>query len=213
MKDAKSKNGIISKYSFHLAIFVLMSVGVTAQETKKAEVISYNPNALKDSSKKSIKSAAAGKIGPAKITISYHSPAVRKRVIWGGLVPYDDVWVTGAHSATSITINKPFIIEGKKVAAGKYALFTIPGENQWTVIINKNWQQHLTDDYSAKDDLVRIKIKPLIQDTVTERLQYYIKDAGKNRGKIAVAWEKVRVEFEVVIIDVQSGKSNKRSAK
>jgi len=197
MKNVSIKKVINSKSFFLAAIFLLMSGIVIAQVAKKTEVISYNPNALKDSSKKSLKSAAFGKIGQAKVTIAYHSPAVRKRVIWGGLVPYDDVWVTGAHSATSITINKPFIIDDKKIAAGKYALFTIPGENEWTVIINKNWQQHLADDYNTKDDVVRIKVKPIMQDNVTERLQYYIKDAGKNKGTIAVAWEKVRVEFGV----------------
>ena len=187
----------MSKTFFLSAMFLLMSVVVIAQEAKKAEVISYNPNATKDSSKKSIKSATISKIGQAKVSIAYHSPAVRKRVIWGGLVPYDDVWVTGAHSATSITINKPFIIGDKKIAAGKYALFTIPGKEEWTVIINKNWQQHLADDYNTKDDVARIKIKPEMQDNVTERLQYYIKSGIGNKGTIAVAWEKLKVEFGI----------------
>jgi hypothetical protein len=173
---------------------------VIAQEVKKTEVISYNPNALKDSSKKSIKSAAIGKIGQANVTMAYHSPAVRKRVIWGGLVPYGEVWVTGAHSATTIVIDKAFVIEGKTISAGKYALFTIPGEDEWTVIINKNWEQHLSDDYSMNDDIVRVKVKPILQDNVTERLQYFITDEGKNKGTIAVAWEKVKVEFGVVIV-------------
>ena len=178
------------------AIFILSSVVAKAQ-TSTVEVISYNPNAQYDSSKKSIKAAAIGKIGSANLTVSYHSPGVRNRVIWGGLVPNNEVWVTGAHSATIIDIDKPFMVGDKKISAGKYALFTIPANDEWTIILNTNYQQHLADDYNAKDDVVRIKVKPSLQNTITERLQYYIKDAGKNKGTIEMAWEKVRVEFAV----------------
>ncbi|MBC8923868.1 DUF2911 domain-containing protein, partial [Escherichia coli] len=77
----------------------------------------------------------------------YHSPGVRKRIIWGGLVPYDEVWVTGAHDATTVEMPKAFVVNGKTIPAGKYAIFTIPGKNAWTVIINKQWQQHLATEY------------------------------------------------------------------
>ncbi len=87
-------------------IFLILTIicnvvyNAQAQQEKKAEEICYNPNAKGDTSKRSIKSAAVGKIGAANITINYHSPGVRGRTIWGGLVPYNDVWVTGAHYAT-----------------------------------------------------------------------------------------------------------------
>ena len=178
-------------------IFILLSVWSIAQKEVKKNVVSYNPNSPVDSSKKSIKAAVKGKIGKANVVINYHSPGVRKRIIWGGLVPYNDVWVTGAHSATNIIIDKPFKIEEKAIPAGKYALFTIPGENEWTIIINKNWQQHLADDYSTKDDLVRIKVKPIKKDSTLERLQYFITGSGNNKGIVAMEWEKVRVEFEI----------------
>lgn len=183
--------------NFLTAIFFFVSAISMAQEAKKTEEVCYNPNAKGDTSKRSIKSAAIGKIGDANITINYHSPGVRKRVIWGGLVPYNDVWVTGAHSATNLIIDKPFKIEGKTIPAGKYALFTIPGENEWTVIINKNWQQHLTDDYNIKDDLVRVEVKPITKDSTLERLQYFITSSGNNKGTIAMEWEKVRIEFPI----------------
>jgi hypothetical protein len=181
------------------AILLLSAIFTTnsfAQEVKKDE-ISHNPNATIDSSKKSIKAAAIGKIGKANVTVNYHSPGVRKRVIWGGLVPYNDVWVTGAHSATNLVIDKPVKVEGKLIPAGKYALFTIPGEDEWTVIINKNWEQHLTDDYNMKDDLVRVKVKPIKKDSTLERLQYFITKSGDNKGTIAMEWEKVRVELPI----------------
>ncbi|MCY7293314.1 MAG: DUF2911 domain-containing protein, partial [Ferruginibacter sp.] len=93
---------------------------------KKTEEVCYNPNAKGDTSKRSIKSAAVGKIGDANITINYHSPGVRGRTIWGGLVPYNDVWVTGAHYATNIEIDKDFTVAGTSISKGKYAIFTIP---------------------------------------------------------------------------------------
>jgi hypothetical protein len=188
-------------YKIFAALFIMGSshVGLDAQAQKKEQGVNYNPNATKDSTKKSIKAAAIGKIGKANITINYHSPAVRKRVIWGGLVPYDDVWVTGAHNATNIVINKPFVFGGKKIPVGKYALFTIPGENEWIVIINKNWEQHLAFDYSQLQDVARISVKPTKRDNTLERLQYFITDKGNNTGTIAMEWEKLRVEFEIRI--------------
>ena len=183
---------------FLILIIICSAVNsAKAQQEKKAEEICYNPNAKGDTSKRSIKSAAVGKIGAANITINYHSPGVRGRTIWGGLVPYNDVWVTGAHNATAFEIDKDINVAGKLIPKGKYAIFTIPGKNEWTIIINKNWNQHLTDDYLKKDDVVRIKVKPVKQVKSTERLQYYINDKGNNKGTIAVAWEKLRVEFGV----------------
>ncbi len=179
------------------AIFMLMSAVSIAQKAKNSEVISTNPNAHYDSSKKSINAAAVGKIGTVNVTISYHSPGVRNRVIWGGLVPNNEVWVTGAHSATTIDIDKPFTVGDTKISAGKYALFTIPAKDEWTIIINKNWEQHLTDDYNLKDDVVRIKVKPEQLNENVERLQYFIEDKKGGKGMITVAWEKVKIEFTI----------------
>lgn len=187
------------KLIFALAIICSAATITNAQQEKKVEEICYNPNAKGDTSKRSIKSAAVGKISEANVTINYHSPGVRKRVIWGGLVPYDEVWVTGAHNATNIEVDKEFVVGGKSIPAGKYALFTIPGKSVWTVIINKNWDQHLTDDYVEKDDVVRIKVKSLKQAKSTERLQYYIKNGTGNKGTIAVEWEKLKIEFPLAI--------------
>ena len=172
---------------------------VQAQQEKKVEEICYNPNAKGDTSKRSIKSAAVGKIGDANIIINYHSPGVRGRMIWGGLVPYNDVWVTGAHNATNIEIDKDFIVAGTAIPKGKYAIFTIPVKDEWTIIINKNWNQHLTDDYLQQEDIVRIKLKPEQLNENVERLQYFIEDKKNDKGMIAVAWEKIRVGFEVTV--------------
>jgi predicted transcriptional regulator YdeE len=115
------------------------------------------------------------------------------------LVPYNDVWVTGAHTATTLEVDKNFIVAGKVIPKGKYAIFTIPGKIEWIIIINKNWNQHLTDDYLQKEDVVRIKVKPVKQAKSTERLQYYIKNGTGNKGTIAMAWERLKVEFPISI--------------
>ena len=186
-------NTIFKLLSSTVVLFI--SLNIAAQ---KAEEVCYNPNLIKDTTKKSIKSMAYKIINGDSLKINYHSPGVRKRVIWGGLVPYDEVWVTGAHDATTLEILKPFIINGKEIQAGKYAFFTIPGKKEWIIIINKNWEQHLSSEYDEKDDIVRIKVKPRKHEH-TERLQYFIESTTDKNGKIAVAWEKLRVEIPFII--------------
>lgn len=156
--------------------------------------------AKKDTTKKSIPSETKKQIGNTDIKINYHAPAVRGRTIWGGLVAYDAVWVTGAHKATSLEVGKDFRVGDKTIPAGKYAIFTIPGKDEWTIIINKNWSQHLADDYSYTDDLVRVKVKPQATQDVVERLKYEIDQRGERLGDINISWEKVRVSFLVEIL-------------
>jgi hypothetical protein len=172
------------------AMFPVLISSVTFAQK---EEVCYNPNLVKDTSKRSIKSAAEGTINNASFTINYHSPGVRGRVIWGGLVPYGEVWVTGAHDATAITFDKDVEINNVTIPAGKYAFFTIPGKKEWIAIINKKWSQHLASEYDAADDIVRIKVKPQ-KIKHLERLQYFIEPKG-----IAVAWEKVKINIPVTV--------------
>lgn len=150
-----------------------------------------------DTSKKSIPSEVSKRISNTDVTIKYHAPGVRGRVIWGGLVPYDEVWVTGAHSATTMDVGSDFQIGDKLIKAGKYAIFTIPGKEEWTVIINSNWDQHLADEYSDKEDLVRIRVKPQAISEITERLKYEIDQTGERTANITISWEKLRVPFPI----------------
>lgn len=184
-----------------ISLFLLSSLnGLFSQVNQNVNPdISYNPNAKMDTSKRSINAEAAGKIGNANIKIKYHSPGVRGRIIWGGLVPYDEVWVTGAHMATSIEIDQDFIAEGISIPKGKYALFTIPRKEEWTVILNKNPDQHLTDDYDEKKDVLRLKVKPEDSNMSLERLQYFIMDKKNNVGTITIRWEKINLHFDITI--------------
>lgn len=186
----------MKKLSF--AAVLLLIVGSGFSQTQKQEEVCYNPNLVKDTSKKSIKSMSVGVIGGDSVKINYHSPGVRGRIIWGGLVPFGEVWVTGAHDATNLIVDKPFIVNGKEIPAGKYAFFTIPGKDAWTVIINKQWKQHLATEYDEKEDLVRVTVKPK-KNSYTERLQYFVEGGKGNEGKIAVAWEKMKIELPITI--------------
>lgn len=150
-----------------------------------------------DTTKKSIKKETHAMIGENHFTVHYHSPAVRGRVIYGGLVAYDQVWVTGAHKATSVEFTKNVIINGQKLAAGKYAFFTIPSKKKWIVIFNKKWEQHLADDYDAKDDVLRFEVKPKKLSNNVERLQYEITEKDAKSGDFVMSWEKLQLKFTI----------------
>ncbi|HTH56946.1 MAG TPA: DUF2911 domain-containing protein [Cyclobacteriaceae bacterium] len=155
-----------------------------------------------DTTKGSNPSTAELAIGKIRMRVNYYAPAVRGRVIWGGLVPYDQVWVTGAHSATSVEFAAPVSINGKVIKAGKYAIFTIPSKSEWTIIINKNWEQHLADDYSANDDVVRLNV-PVRESGLHERLKYYLRQIDDSNAELTIAWEKIRVSFPIKLLSTK----------
>jgi hypothetical protein len=169
-----------------------------ASKTKNA-AIEIHPQSEPDTLKGSLDASANGKIGDMNISISYHSPAVRGRIVWGGLVPFDKVWVTGAHMATAITFDQDVLVGNSTIPSGKYALFTIPGKEDWTIIINKNWQQHLTDNYDAKEDVVRFQVKPETEETFQERLRYALEAESATEGEIVIYWEKLEISIPVKI--------------
>ena len=169
--------------------------GHNMQASEGATII--GAQAEPDTLKGSLKAEAHGMIGDAHLTIAYHSPAVRGRMIWGGLVAYNQVWVTGAHSATSLMTDKDITIGGKELPAGKYALFTIPGEKEWTIIINKNWEQHLADDYAEGEDVLRFTVQPEIAPVKQERLRYEIVAGDGATGNIQITWDMLKVSLPV----------------
>ena len=140
---------------------------------------------------------AMANIGEVHVHIDYSSPGVRGRTIWGGLVAYDQVWVTGAHKATSIDFSKDVVINGQKVEAGTYGFFTIPGKELWTIIINKNHEQHLADDYDQTQDVLRLRVTPEDLSETVESLTYQIIPTGENKGSVSVMWDRLKISFEV----------------
>jgi len=153
----------------------------------------------KDTMKSSVHRTTMLTIGGCHMHVEYSSPGVRDRTIWGALVPYDEVWVTGAHNATSLQINKSINLGGKSILPGTYAIFTIPGRDQWTFILNKNPNQHQADEYKVADDLVRLNVKAEVH-SITPRLTYAILKTSKKSGSLIISWENVAitVPFEVL---------------
>ncbi|TPE41514.1 DUF2911 domain-containing protein [Pontibacter mangrovi] len=187
-----------------VAAAITTSCTSTTEESQQEQVSSVEiaetpepQESQPDTIKGSIPSEATGSIGNADIKINYHAPGVKGRIIWGGLVPYNQVWVTGAHMATSFETDKALIIDGKELPAGKYALFTIPGKNEWTVIFNRDWQQHLADKYDQKKDVLRVQVKPEELKQHQERLKYEILGKNSSEGDILIAWDKVGLTVPV----------------
>lgn len=155
-----------------------------------------------DGNKKKVLSphtSAMAMIGDAHVHIDYSSPGVRGRIIFGGLVGYDNVWQAGAHYATWIETDKDLTIAGEKLPAGKYGFFTIPSKSDWTIMINKNWDQHGKDEYDEKEDVIRFKVTPEISEDIQEHLEYKITETSDNSGVISMSWEKVKIEFPFAI--------------
>lgn len=185
-----------------IVLVVIVSVLSCKNESKKIDKSEHENHVItsekEEAPKKKVLSphtSAMAMIGDAHIHIDYSSPGVRGRIIFGGLVGYDDVWQTGAHKATWIETNKHLTIDGQLLQAGKYGIFTIPSKGEWTVILNKNWDQHGKDEYDEKDDVIRFKVTPSISENITEHLEYKVNKASETEGTISLAWEKVMISF------------------
>ncbi len=137
-------------------------------------------------------------VGITEVEISYSRPSVRGRQIWGKLVPYGKMWRTGANKATSIAFDKPVSIAGKEVEPGKYAIFTIPKKDKWTVIINENADQWGKADYDKSKDVHRFKVSP--EETHHhEMMTFHFKNVTKDSAGIVLAWKKTRIDFPLTL--------------
>ncbi|MCU0382806.1 MAG: DUF2911 domain-containing protein, partial [Cyclobacteriaceae bacterium] len=106
------------------------------------------------------KETVKGKVGDVNVEVVYSKPSAKGRKVMGDLVPFGEVWRTGANEATTISFDKAVTIEGQKLAAGQYSLFTIPGENEWTIIFNSDPKQWGAYKYKKEKDVLRVTIKP-----------------------------------------------------
>lgn len=140
------------------------------------------------------KASLMQRIGLLDVTINYSRPNVKGRKIWGDLVPYNQVWRTGADEATTIFFSDDVTLNGNKLPAGKYALFTIPSENEWTVIINKNAKQWGAFNYEESKDILRFKVKPA-EANFTESMGFDFSDVTTSSANINLRWEKLKVTF------------------
>ncbi len=140
-------------------------------------------------------------VGDTKISIIYHRPNVRARSIWGGLVPYDEVWRAGANEATLFEFSRDVTINGNQLKAGKYSFHVIPTAKDWTLIFNNDEGQWGSFSYDAKQDAVRATVQPKKVD-FTEALTYSFDDPKADVVTITLRWENLAVPFTVGIGDL-----------
>lgn len=144
-----------------------------------------------DTERKSKNGKTEGIIDGVNVTLEYGRPNVKGREIWGGLVPFDKIWRTGADEATTISFDKDVNVGGQKLAAGTYSLFTVPGLDKWTIIFNKVAKQWGAFRYDKDQDALRVDVKPAEAEH-TEAMLFEIKG-----NKIVLRWEKLAVPFEI----------------
>jgi len=144
------------------------------------------------------KASASQTVGLTEFTVTYHRPAVNKRKIWGGLVPYGDAWRAGANENTTLSASTPFTFGGKAVPAGTYGLHMLPSEGDWTVILSSQAKAWGSFSYDAKEDVVRATMKPETADFV-ERLAYTFDEPTNDATALALRWEKLRVAVPITV--------------
>ncbi len=158
-----------------------------------ATSLSFNALAQKDASKRpSPPATAEGIIGDVRVKVDYSAPSARGRKMIGGKEPFGEVWRTGANEATTIEFDKAVKIEGKDLPAGKYELFTIPGEAEWTIIFQKYGKQWGAYSYKQANDVLRVNVKPTKTSAFVETFTITV---GKDA--LELKWEDTAVAFKV----------------
>lgn len=145
------------------------------------------------------------RVGLTDIEVSYFRPGVKGRKIFGGLEPYGVVWRTGANNPTKITFSTPVKFGGHEVPAGSYGLYSIPGEKEWTVIINKigekDWGAYA---YKAENDVARARVKPVTLPQPVETFTIDVNDIKTESATLNLIWEKTRVPVKIEVDVVAS---------
>lgn len=137
------------------------------------------------------------RVGLTDIEIAYSRPSVKDRVIFGNVVPFDKVWRTGANGATKVIFSTAVKLNGNDIPAGTYALMTIPGKDEWTIIINKGSEQWGAYKYDEKADVVRFKAKPVTLDKACETFTLEFNDIRDSSSNINLTWDKTLVPIKV----------------
>ena len=133
--------------------------------------------------------------------IEYSSPSVRNRIIFGGLLAFNEVWQAGAHNATWIDLDNNIKVDGKVLPKGKYGIFIIPRkDDSWTVIFNSKWKQHGKDDYDESEDILRVEVEPIFPNEFSESLKYIFKKRNENFAKLSIEWEYYKLELTLNLL-------------
>lgn len=157
--------------------------------------LAFSPNAQaqKKGERTSPPQKATAVVMGHEVTVEYSSPAKNDREIFGELVPYGKVWRTGANEATTITLGGDMKVGGTLVKAGKYALFTVPGESSWEIIFNEVWDQWGAYNYENDKDVVRFSVTPTKLEQPVENFTVEVTESGEVKMK----WDHTAVSFMV----------------
>lgn len=134
-------------------------------------------------------------VGFTEVQVKYSRPSARGRVIFGELVPFNEIWRTGAHDATTIWFSDSIKINGINIPSDTFSLFTIPGKSEWTIIFNKVAEMHGTSDYAEANDQLRFKVKSEKAPRFYETLTIEINDLTKDGASLYLLWENTLVKF------------------
>jgi len=141
--------------------------------------------------------------GLSAVELSYSRPSMKGRKVFGDLVPFGQVWRTGANSATTISFGDEVIINGTKIPAGKYGLLTIPGEKEWIIIISKQTDVTSPDAYKQDQDVVRVNATPQTMPVIMETFTMSFDFMKSNSCVLSMLWDKTWVALEITT-DVDS---------
>lgn len=138
-------------------------------------------------------------LGINKVTLTYQRPNVNNRTIFGDREPYNEVWRTGANLIPSITFEEEVTIEGNKVPAGTYGIFTIPTKTNWTIIFSKNPNQWGAYDYKQEEDLLRFQVKSQKTKEKIESFTMAFENVTPTGTDLSLAWENTKVKFHIAV--------------
>ncbi|WP_295123959.1 DUF2911 domain-containing protein [uncultured Chitinophaga sp.] len=138
----------------------------------------------------------------SSVEVVYSRPAIKGRTIFGDLVPYGKVWRTGANNATKVTVGEDLMFEGVKVPAGDYALYTIPGQTEWEVVLNKGVKNWGDMGYKKEDDIVRFKVKPQELPFQVESFMISFDKVVASSMTMMIIWDNVMVPIEITAPDM-----------
>jgi hypothetical protein len=143
-------------------------------------------------------------VGVTDIAINYSRPGVRGRNVFGELVPYGEVWRTGANESTKISFSTDVSINGQQLPAGKYALYTIPNKEEWTVIFSKSLENWGSDGYKQEQDALRVNVKPGATTEKVETFTIAISEIKNDGANLDIMWENTRVRVPFTLdVDAQ----------
>jgi len=178
--------------TFLMAAFLL--AGPLSAQTKSDKT---TMSAAKKDERPSPPATVKETVGDLTITINFSQPGVKGRTIFGDLVPYGKLWRTGANEATTVEVSRDCKVGGSFLRAGKYALFSIPGESEWTIIFNSVPDQWGAYKYDESKDALRFKVKSEKSADLHERFGFEIKSDKTGNGTVSMMWENTVVSCEM----------------